>query len=387
MYQKSVKIFIVIMLLSGMGFTQNWQVVTAYNALNDGKLDEAKEAIDAAIEHQKTSEKPKTWFYRGKIYLSIHISQIPVYKDLDTNALDKSYEAFQKAIELEAEEGKRNTYYQQSMLPLSDCGVCYFIEGRDYYLDSRYERALERLEKAVQVKSIVGETDTLSLFVAAASAEALGQYEKAVNYFEKVESMNLEEPAIYRSLFNIYYNVQKNEEKAVEYLTKGREKFPEDINIIKSEISFFLQTNRIKEAKKNIELAIEKEPNNHILYFAQGTIYDTLGQYDKAVESYQKSLEIQPDYFESIFNLGATHYNRAIEIINEIKDLPPDDQTYAPRKAEADGLLEKAAPYFEKALEIHKKDYNSLIALKEIYARTNNMEKLKEVNAKLAEIK
>ena len=49
--------------------------------------------------------------------------------------------------------------------------------------------------------------------------------------------------------------------------------------------------------------------------------------------------------------------------------------------------MQKALPYFEKALKLEPKDYNSLVALKEIYARTKQYDKLKEINAKLSEIK
>ncbi|MFC2100848.1 tetratricopeptide repeat protein [Bacteroidota bacterium] len=384
MLRKQINLFILLIITACLVNGQNAKVQSAIIYLNEGLLDKAKENIDPATTHIKTMNNAKTFYYRGFIYLQIYFSQIEAYKNLDANALDKAYDAFQKCIEIDS-ESKHKEYVAKCYPSLRDCAIGYFQEGRDLYFAKEYEKSLKRCEKAIKVRGIVGETDTLSIFVAAASAEAINNYDLAKKYFERVLALNLKEPAVYRSLYNIYMIIDKDEEKAYEVISKGRELFPDDINIIKSEISYYLQTGKIDEARKNLDIAIEKEPNNHVLYFAQGTIFDTLGLYKEAVKAYQKSLEIQPDYFEATFNLGAAHFNKAIEIIKRIEALPLDDPGYDTGKAEADELMAKALPYFEKALELSANDYNSLIALKEIYARTKQYDKLKEVNAKLAE--
>ncbi len=71
---------------------------TAFNHLRYGKLDKAKEAIDKAIEHPKTINDERTWFFYGNIYLAIHLSDEAAYKELDANALDKAYNAYKKKL-------------------------------------------------------------------------------------------------------------------------------------------------------------------------------------------------------------------------------------------------------------------------------------------------
>ena len=56
-------------------------------------------------------------------------------------------------------------------------------------------------------------------------------------------------------------------------------------------------------------------------------------------------------------------------------------------KKQADEELVKAMPFLEKSDELQPNDKVVLSALKDIYVRTNNMEKLKIVNQKLAKLK
>ncbi|MBE0640463.1 MAG: hypothetical protein IH599_00405, partial [Bacteroidales bacterium] len=56
------------------------------------------------------------------------------------------------------------------------------------------------------------------------------------------------------------------------------------------------------------------------------------------------------------------------------------DPKYDTEKAKADQMLSSALPYLEKASEVKPDDLPTLGALKEIYARTNQLEKLKKVN-------
>ena len=52
-------------------------------------------------------------------------------------------------------------------------------------------------------------------------------------------------------------------------------------------------------------------------------------------------------------------------------------------KAEMDGLFGEALPFFLKAEELDPKDMNTMIALKEIYARQGLLDKSKEYKTKM----
>jgi tetratricopeptide (TPR) repeat protein len=114
-----------------------------------------------------------------------------------------------------------------------------------------------------------------------------------------------------------------------------------------------------------LKLAIEKDPNNAVLYSVQGSLFDKKASaatdakdevamntwYDKAEQAYKSSIEKDPTYFDAYFNIGVLYNNRAAfeyEKCNAIKS----DTEYMKCKKVADDIYLKAVPYFEKAHEM-----------------------------------
>jgi hypothetical protein len=56
---------------------------------------------------------------------------------------------------------------------------------------------------------------------------------------------------------------------------------------------------------------------------------------------------------------------------------------YEAKKAEMNELFNLALPWFQKAETLQSNDVNTMIALKEIFARMNNFEKSNEYKAKI----
>jgi hypothetical protein len=54
---------------------QNVNVVSAYNYMNDGKLDKAVEFIEPAVLDPKTGATEKAWRYRADIYRLIALGE------------------------------------------------------------------------------------------------------------------------------------------------------------------------------------------------------------------------------------------------------------------------------------------------------------------------
>ena len=52
-------------------------------------------------------------------------------------------------------------------------------------------------------------------------------------------------------------------------------------------------------------------------------------------------------------------------------------------KSEMEGIFEQGLPFFQKAEELDPNDLNTMIALKEIYARKGKMDKAAEYKAKI----
>ena len=70
-------------------------------------------------------------------------------------------------------------------------------------------------------------------------------------------------------------------------------------------INLFTQK-RLKKALSESNQMLEKFPNSVILFNIIGASNAGLMQYDAAIESYKKALEIRPDYAEAYFNMAVT---------------------------------------------------------------------------------
>jgi Tfp pilus assembly protein PilF len=59
-----------------------------------------------------------------------------------------------------------------------------------------------------------------------------------------------------------------------------------------------------EEAIKSYDKAIEIKPDYHEAWYNRGNALDDLGQSEEAIKSYDKAIEIKPDYHEAWYNRG-----------------------------------------------------------------------------------
>ena len=188
----------------------------------------------------------------------------------------------------------------------------------------------------------------------------------------------------------------KDVEKALATYAIGQEKFPDDLNLLLMEANVFLSEEMTEEALENLQKAAKIDTTNATIFFAIGAKYneivdDTtrseemrLDAFQKAVVAYDKSLDIDPEFFDPAYNMGALYVNKASSVIEVANQLPLDEvEEYDRLKAEADKYLEDSLPYLEKAHELQPDDVSTMASLKEIYTRLSMLEKLKDINAKL----
>jgi tetratricopeptide (TPR) repeat protein len=370
---------------------QKHKVVSAYNALRKNKLDDAIESIEPAIEHKKTKDEAKTWYYRGNVYLSVHLTEKEEYKKLADNPLEIALESYQKALELDEKE-KFSDDINDRMKYVSEQ---YFNKGVNEYKSKEYETASKSFEKAASlVKEYKGQIDTTAVYYTGNSADLAGNTERAMKYYSKAKDLDYDNVALYTSLSRLY-TTKGDTTQALEILQEGKEKYNENFDLIITETNIYLAQGKAEKALENLKIAVKKDTANPSIWFAVGTNYDKMMKeqendsikqmmMEEAVVAYEKALELKPDYFKPAFNLGAVYVNRAAELQNIASNLPLNEtEKYNAIKKEADSMLQKALPMLELAHEIKPKDINTMSSLKEIYARLNKPEKLKEINQEL----
>jgi tetratricopeptide (TPR) repeat protein len=376
--KKFVVLLITVMAFSGI-YAQPNNVVAAFNYLNRGKLDKAKEAIDKATEHAKTMNDAKTWFYSGNVYLSIQLTDEEAYKNLDPDPLDKAYADYRKSLELDT----KHEYSDQVKDRIQVCAEQYFNKGVTDYNEQNYKAASEAFAKSAMIRQEVGATDTISAFYAGQSAYLAQDYATARKYMNQVKELKYGDPAVYSILANIY-KVEGDTTSAIAVINEGRHVYPEDYSLIIDAANLYLATGQSQEALDVLNIAIEKDKTNPSLFFAVGTIYDKMGNFEKARDMYVSAIGVDPNYFDANYNLGALYFNKAVEVITEAGNLPLNETAkYDQMMAEGKVMMEKALPYLEKADSIQESDQITLQTLKEIYTRLGMMDKVKGINERL----
>lgn len=380
-------IFILIAVcVSSISFAQKSQVVSAWNYLNNGELDKAKTAINTATNDETTKIMAKTWFYRGNIYLAIYNDST---RKKDFNDLTEAYNSYKKAKEYDA----KGEFTIDLMNPWLEVAYYTFNEAVIPYNAKDYQKAYDNFMRVSEIYGIVNSTykqniiDTSASFYAANAAVKLGKYEDATKiYNELINNKHFEDPEIYTNLADIAL-AGKDTSSAIEQLDKGITKYPTDQNLRIKQLNLYLFSHRFNEVIDKLKAAIDKEPTRGDLYQALGSAYENTKDSSNARKAYEKAIALNPSDFVANYSLGALIYNRAVEKIKAMNDLPASDQVgYDKLKKEGDALLQKSLPYLEKARALNGKDIETLNALKELYARLNMMDKLEEIKKAIAAI-
>lgn len=374
---KKSAITLMLTILALTTFAQSSKVVTAFNYHRQGQLEKARIAIDDAVVHEKTMADPKAWYYRGNIYVDIANSPDTALKRSVKDPLGIALESYGKANEYDV----KGIYKEDIQKYTQVIGESYYNEGVIYYNMQDFAKSQYSFSKAYEVNATVGKIDTAALYNAAVSAELAGDATNAIQLYNDNLKIGNEAPEIYNSLCE-QYKKMGDTTAAMNAAAIGRDKYPQDFNLLIAETNIFLAKNESEKALQNLERAIELDKTNPSIFFAVGTIYDKLGMFEKAESAYLQAIEINPEYFDANYNLGALYVNKAAAILEEANNLPLDKvKEYEEAKALADGLLGKSIPFLEKSHQLQPEDVNTMVSLKEIYTRLGMLDKAKEMDA------
>jgi tetratricopeptide (TPR) repeat protein len=368
---------------------QNSKVQSAINYIKPqyNQLDKAKEAIDLAVKHEKTKEKAKAWKVRGQVYQTIATTKDEKFKNLCEKPLQIAYESYKKALELDV----KHQYTKEITNQLTMLGILIVNKGIEYFSKNDFNEALNSFETSLEIDKLITpeKVDTMVIFNAGIAADRAKNYDKAIEYYQKTADLKYEGSKVYSFMANI--ELQRGDTtQYIDVIKRGIEAYPNDNDaLMVTLINYYLEKDKSDLALEYLNKAIKKDPNNHTFYFARGALYDKLGDFDNAKTSYEKAIEIKPDYFDAFYNLGALFFNKGADMLKAANEIPPNEQAkYDAAVKKAFVELDKAVPYLEKAHEIDSKEKSTMLTLKEIYFKLRGnhddyMNKYKKINEEL----
>ena len=374
---KKIAILLSISLLIGLGgYAQKNKRTSAYMYNKNMQYDKAKQAIDEAIQHEKTINDAKTWMYRGEIYYNIAVSEDPAVKELAPDAIDVAYESLLKAKKLD----EKNAYEGELALYMINLTNLYYKKAADGFQNNEYDVAIDGFKKAFSIAEADGRFDTIAAFNIGMAGVLSDSPEVATEYLQKCVDVDFDDPRVYM-FYNRSVKQLGDTARALEIISQGREKYPDELSLLLEEAQIYLEKGETEKLLASLQKAVVADPENANLYFLIGKSHDDLGDKVAAEENYKKAAEYNPEFFEAYYNIGAIYVNKASEFQAEANDLPLNEvDKYNELTELANGELEKAVPYLEKSLELNPEDVPTLTALKEAYARLKMNDKLQELN-------
>ncbi|MCX6273669.1 MAG: hypothetical protein NTV09_00485 [Bacteroidetes bacterium] len=386
------KLFLLLLVSSAFTFAsaQKALIQKAYNYYKEPyqQYDEAKKAIDEAMQNEETKSNEKAWYYRGLIYQALYNN--PTYGQLCDNCLVTAYESFIKANEI----NPKNEWAEIIKgLNLNLLMRDFFNKGVEDFTHAKYAEALTSFEYVQKINP----SDTSAVLNSAYAADKAMNNEKAKLYYNRLINMNYMDDKVYMSLANIYKQ-EKDTIRALLTIQDGRKAFPDSLNLMVTEINLLLAAGKSKEATAVMETAVTKDPKNQSLYLALGSTYDQLANprdaegkdlpkpvnfselMNKAEQSYLRGLAINANNFELNYNLGAIYFNQGAEMANAANNIK-DNAAFEAAKAKANAKFYQSEPYLEKAFELNGSDKATLTSLKLLYARTGETDKYNRIKA------
>lgn len=400
--------------ISLQAMAQKSNVESAAIYLRNGEIEDAKKSIDLAVENPETKADPKAWFYYVSILDTIYRN--PAYANLmDADIADKFYVGCIKCIENDAK--KRYEYYCKDQAILNSAFMS-FNKGISAYQDKDFKSAIKYFDVVLSIipydknddlkKNNLSEKN-IYLYMALSAMQS-SDNEKSKIYLKKLMDLNYDDPVIYMQMGNIYLE-EKDTATALNVIEQGRAKYPSEKDLINQELNIYMSMGRQDVLVEKLNSAIEINPDDPMLLFVRGSVYDnysndinkkrkalkeksanakkkaltekvpakkaaylkeaadTQKEYDvqggkvneyaaKAEADYKKVVELNPDYIDAYFNLGALTNNKTTEIVEKMNAIPNSvqgaayDKLYNPLKKQKDDILTVALNYFNQALAL-----------------------------------
>ena len=389
------------------------------------KMAEAETALDAALKAPENQSNIDVWLIQAKFYndqaeldnlnrtTALTIQKKASYKNEYTYSANKGLASIQQAIKLlqpsapdYKKQVKKVVEAANKLQPYLNFYSQEFTENKDYansYTSFKGTMELHDFIKANGGKSSLDDSKAMDrqMYLTALISTFADKRVENIPLYEKMIATGKDTSFTYSALYDAKMSLKTPADSAaaISILSKGREKFKDDSQLLFAEINYYLKIGKLDVLIDKLKEGIQREPKNVGLYFTLGNVYDNLSQQEKdeakktsydneSVNYYNKALEIDPKNTEALYSLGARYYNKAAKISKDMKAMESDFSKAGQKKY--DGLekdmqaqFDLSLPYFKKAESFNANDQNTLTALKEIFARKNDLKTSNEFKTRL----
>lgn len=424
---KRISLFVTtLMLLTGSLFAQD--VASGGSALNYSGLENKLKKSEADIQDPKKNIKAKTWTTRAALLVDIYnVNNDVLRKGMDAASVKLFYKEPKEIQTSQDGPDKVDVYiydrvnltFRNGLLdswketvsitddPLGKAIVAVneaVKANTDGKADKDILEVVKSLKTSIETEAVAqyekkdfkashdnfiklldmnnipqlkGQVDTVYMYYAGRAALEASDYPEAVKMFDLAAANKYEDPFLYVFRKQAYFGAGDTA-KGVAVIDEGFTKYPDNASIMIELINYYLVSNQGDAALKLLAKAKAADPSNVSYTFAEGTLYDKMGDFENAEKSYKVCLDMNPKFFDAAYNLGVLYFNHAVKIYEDASKIS-DNTEFEKKQKQGDDMLMNAVPYMEKAHELDATDRSSLETLKTIFYRLKMDDKYNEV--------
>jgi tetratricopeptide (TPR) repeat protein len=349
----------------------------------------AREAIKLALADSTTKNLADTWYIAGLIGYKENdglyqkdLLKLPFDVDVKGKALMESYNYFITAIKLDSvpdAKGKVKLKVSKDIKPklkeyytINNNLIAY---GANLFEKKNYEAAINVFEVFLAIPKLqiinneipIDSTYNMIKYYTAIASTNCKKHDKAIALYQDLKDDKYETLAVYQLLYEEYVKV-KDTVNYVKTLNEGFEKFPSEAWFLQNLINHLIYSKKTAEALVYLNKAIEREPKLAQYRYVKGNLDESLGNFDIALASFDKAIELDPTMADAYAGKGRLFYNKAVKMVEEANNIK-DIKTYNAELKKAESVFKESVPYFKKASEINPKEIEYKKTLKTLYYR------------------
>ena len=381
-------------------FGQSKNIQNAYNSYNrtdrDGvrlKMKEAKDFIDLAYNHESTSNDPKMWNYRAKIYLEI----MQNFPELDPDAIFKATESHIRCLDKDKKGRvvvRRWTREEEVVNGLLQCGDKLFNTAVQDYNNKEYDKALKKYKEMFRVlpldkDNLLKIEEELIYRYMSYAARDLDNINLQKEYLQKCIDLNSLDPSVYTSMSAIYVG-DKDYQKALDYIRLGLSACgSDDMTLIGYEIDVLRESGSSNsEIIEKLTKAIELDDLNEVLYIIRAELYADEKLYDQSEEDLNYVIrEIDPNSELAINRFTSLYNVQIMDLESLLKEGGLNRSRKSNVKNQLDVLYNKSLPYLILYNEINPDNKAGLNNLATIYYKLDMVKESQAIRNQLNSLK
>lgn len=352
-----------------------------------------------SIEEVVVNDTPMTAMVYDYVTVYSSESQVTGWKQTATvfdGAVEKALEALDKAYELDPKQASK---IREQLVRIDNfCAE----QGNALNVMREYKLASEAFETAfrAEMNPAFGEPDLTRIYYAGMLATVGGAsdhelFKRGEELLHKAQEMGYvdETGQLYYFLYHCYYGQRTddpaNVQKAKETLLEGITKFPNNQELLTSLINLYSTEEGLGDPSEliaKLDATIANDPQNIELWFGRAQIFVALKNYDEAIASLEKAVEIDPSSYQANFFTGYYFVMKA-DALNEEAN---EKRYLSMEEANADqevilSVYAEAIPFLEKAYEIDSTQVDPVSLLRALSFRLRDregmMDKYEKYNA------